>query len=161
MSLFKVTIRQWITQQLNPEQRTNGPMIDQLEAWLKPVQDLFDEFDAETDLNLIRAKASGQPIKMRKALSLLTGISGITVVVNTDLIDNFVFLPSEQSRFIGLPSESPGLDFFLYTQGETVDDFRFTVGVPAADLTTEVSERIKAELIFFGTATQNFNIIAI
>ena len=161
MSLFNVTIREWIIQQLNPEQRTNEPLINQIEAWLEPVQNLFDDFDYETTLNLIRAKASGQPIKMRLALSLLTGIEGITVVINTNIIQNFLFLPSEQLVFIGLPSESPGKDFVLFLPTETADDFAFTVGVPAAELTPEVEALIRAELLFFGTATQNFNIVPI
>lgn len=160
MSLFNVTMRDWIIQQLNPEQRQNEPLINLIESWLEPVADLFSDFDLETNQNLIRAKASGQPIKMRQALSLLTGIRGITVTVNTEaILDNFLFLPTEQLVYIGLPTEDK--DFVLYLPTETSDDFSFTVGVPAGDLTTEVEAQIRAELLFFGTATQNFNIVAI
>lgn len=160
MSLFNVNIRDWIIQQLNPLQRDKKPLIDLLESYLVAVQEKYNELDAVTDQNIIRAKASGQPIKMRKALEDLTGITGITVTINRNIIINELFLPSESLRFIGLPSEDT-LAFRLFLPLETDSGFPFTIGIPAASYNTDVAERVKKEIQFFGTATQDFNVTSI
>jgi len=134
MSLFKFTSREWILKYLPPVQRKRVPLVDLIEAYIEPMKNLFDEFDLETDLNLIRAKASGQPIKMRKALELLTGINGITVTVNRSVDQSFLFLESEsEPAFIFLESESD--PFYLRLEGEGATDFSFEIGVPAASFT--------------------------
>ena len=160
MSLFKINIRTWILKYLPPEQRDDLPLVDLVDAWLAPLQDVFDEVDLETDKNIIRSKASGQPIKMRKALSLLTGINGITVTINRAIGDSFVYLESETTpQDLYLESEALPAYFNLETEGS--EDFSFTVGVPAASFNPDVVAQIEAEILIFGLATSNFNIVAI
>ncbi len=162
MSLFDVRVRFLAIENLNPEERSNDSLVDHIDAYLAPLQNILDQLDVETDANLIRAKASGQPIKMRQALILLTGIEGITVTIEREEVDTFLYLESEnQFKNIGLVSEIPGLAFFLPLASELEEDFSFTIGVPAAFLTPDVEAQIRAELIFFGTATQNFRIVPI
>lgn len=161
MSLFNVNIPNLVKKLLPPVQREILPLNDLIVSYLEPVQNIFDQLDTDTDKNLIRARASGQIIKMRKALILLTGIDGITINVDTTSLAVFHYLTSEsQPVYYSLTSEASPQ--YVYLAAETaVSIHSFTIGVPAASLTTAIEDQIRAELAIFGPPTTDFQIVAI
>lgn len=162
MSYFSNSMRYLVTSILSPASRRFTPLIDYIESLLAPLQDYYNDFAVLDADQRVRARFSGQIIVMRAAVEYITGKTGVLITVQRSFQEQgALYLESETSedqQYFSLQSESEPYYFIL--EGETLQDFSFTIGIPAP-LTAELTEQVRAEVDNFGIPTQRYTIVEI